>query len=163
MTQMATIVLSLSDDYVAALKYPAATSRGQFYLIKDNAIVGRVRRSTAYSAGNGIYTEVTIEPDDEATRKFFKDDPTVVSLGTLYGLRYDGVTGKPMPNIQDGELDRHKGTEIVDTVEFDFGIAHPRYASVKGWANCINKPKPRVHTQQRRRRPRCSHKIKKVM
>lgn len=150
------------QDRELSWKHPAAESRGKFYLIQGNKVIGRMRMSSARGLPNGMYEFVNVEPDDEATKAFFQDDFTIGTLGQIIGLRYDGITGRPVQNYDDEPADRHKGTEIVDSTNFDFGIAHPRHASVEGWANIVNRPKPRVHTTHRARRSRSSNKIKKV-
>jgi hypothetical protein len=152
-----------NEDYDLVPRYPATTSRGKFYLLQNNTVIGRMRMASAMGSTNSnVYSYVNVEPDDEATKEFFKDDYTIAPLGMVVGLRYDGYLGRPMQNFTDEPENRHKGTEIVDSLEFDFGIAHPRYASVKGWAAVRDKPKPSIKTKQLKRRPRSSNKIKKI-
>jgi hypothetical protein len=124
----------LSDeDRELSLNYPAAESRGKFYLIQNDAVIGKMRMVSGIGMGNGTYVQVSVEPDDDVTREFFKDDYTVPLFNSVVGLFYDGITGRPVPHFKDEPEDRHKGTEIVDRLNFDLGIAHPRLASVKGW------------------------------
>lgn len=149
-------------DQELSWKHPAAESRGRFYLIQNGKVVGKMRMSSARGYPNGMYEYVNVEPADAAATEFFKDDFTIGTLGQIIGLRYDGITGRPVQNYVEEPEARHKGTEIVDEVNFDFGIAHPRFSSVEGWAKARKTSHLRVRTTQARRRSRCSNKIKKV-
>lgn len=150
-------------DYAVAHRYPATTSRGKFYLLQGDTVIGRMRMASARTLSDSdVYDFVNVEPDDDATREFFKDDFTIPGFGMVVGLRYDGLFGRPLQNFNNEPEDRHKGTEIVDEIDFDFGIAHPRYATVKGWSSIGNARKPSIKSKQLKRRSRSSNKIKKV-
>lgn len=156
-------VAKLSEaDYELAWKFPAATGRGEFYLIQDTTIIGRMEMSSALGMANGMYSHVNVSPADDATRALFEDDIEIAQFGKIYGLRYDGITGCPVQNFADEPADRHKDTVIVDVMDFDFGLAHPRFKSVEGWGKALRTNHLRIHTQHKHRRTRCSNKIKKA-
>jgi hypothetical protein len=152
-----------AEDYELHSHFPAARGSGKYYLIQDCKIVGEMRMVSATGYFNGAYPEVIVEPANEAATEFFKDDWSVPLMGKVSGLRYNGILGRPMKGpYSDEPEDRHMGTEIVDTVEFDFGIAHRRFSNVKGWGEARNRSLPSVKSIQKKRRSRSSNKIKKV-
>jgi hypothetical protein len=154
------------DDWDLSFKYPAATGRGRFYLIQKDAIVGQMRMVSGVGfagSSNSLYSHVTVEPDDESAKRFFADDYAMETLGFVANLRYDGITGCPVQGFTDEPDNRHKDTVIVDSLEFDFGIAHPRFSDVSGWGQARKKNTARIRTQHPHRRPRSSTKIKKMM
>jgi hypothetical protein len=155
-------VTVIEVDIESWIKNPAVRSSGDIYLIQGNKVIGEMRMQSAMSfIGGGIaYQHVSVEPADDVTREFFKDDIGWI-YGNLYNLRYSGLTGDPYI-LHDEDEGRHKDTRIVDKMYFDFGICHPSFKDVEGFANYHKKPKPRHHVPQKHRRPRNSNKIKKV-
>lgn len=155
--------LVVEVDIESWIKRPAVTSRPEIYLIQGNKVIGAMRVGTARGfpgGAYGLYEMVMVQPNDEATREFFKDDIGWID-GHLYGLRYHGLTGDPF--IQNDEDEgRHKDTRVVDKLEFDFGICHHSFKDVEGFDSYHNKSKSRHRVKQKSRRPRCSNKIKKV-
>lgn len=149
-------------DVESWIRRPACTGRPELYLIKDNKVIGEVRMSSARLRSSGHYEYVNIEPKDDATKEFFKDDPSVVACGTLLGVKYDGIFGDRYTTTQDGDKPLYEDTRIVDKFEFDFGICHPSFKDVEGFDNYHKRPKPRHHVPQKQRRPRNSNKIKKI-
>lgn len=149
-------------DIESWLKNPAVRSSSDLYLIQGNKIIGNLRfcAGRGFPGTYGLYDAVSVEPADDATREFFKDDIGWID-GCLYGLKYSGVTGEPYIENDEDE-GRHKDTRIVDKMYFDFGICHPNFKDVEGFDNYHKRPKPRHHVPQKQRRRRNSNKIKKV-
>ncbi len=155
-------IVEVEVDIDSWVRRPAVTSRRELYLIKDNKVIGVMEAMSARSYPNtGIYERVTVEPTDTATKEFFKDDPGWID-GHLYGLKYSGLDGSPYV-LHDEDEGRHKGTKLVDKFDFDFGIAHASFSGVEGFGRIRKKSKPKVHVPQKRRRPRNSNKIKKII
>lgn len=149
-------------DIESWLRNPAVRSSSDLYLIQGNKIIGNIQFAggRGFPGGHSLYEFVSIEPADDATRDFFKDDIGWID-GRLYGLKYSGVDGSPYIEHDEDE-GRHKDTRIVDKLYFDFGICHPSFKDVEGFDNYHKRPKPRNHVPQKRRRSRNSNKIKKV-
>lgn len=156
-------ILEVEVDIESWVHSPAVTGRSEVYLIKDNKVIGEMKVTTALVFRNvpGIYEIVSVYPVDPATKEFFKDDIGWID-GHLYGLKYSGLDGGPYI-VNDEDEGRHKGTRIVDKFDFDFGIAHASFSGVEGFGRIRKKSKPKVHVPQKRRRPRNSNKIKKII
>jgi hypothetical protein len=149
-------------DIELAWQYPAVSSRDKVYLIQNNRVVGKARVISGRCFTNGMYESVTVELDDDAAKEFFKNDYSLPICGKVVGLKYDGVTGRPMQGFSDESENRYRNTEIVDQVDFDFGIAHPRFKKVPYWGHATKTSHLRIHQPQAHRRRRSSNKIKKV-
>lgn len=154
----------INVDVESWVSRPAVTSRGESYLIENDLIVGKVRTGTGRMRANGLYEYVCVQPDDDATRAYFKDDHRMID-GFLFGVKYDGVFGDRWLTGDDGDEPRYVNTKVVDTFEFDFGIAHESFSKVPGFGKMTDPKRDnhlRIKTKQKVRRRRNSHKIKKV-
>lgn len=152
-------------DIESWLLRPAVTSRGDLYLIDGNKLIGKVRKSSSrYRPNSSLYERVSIVPNDDATREYFKDDPYMVATnGTICGARYDGVFGDRWLTGDDGNNPLYLDTRIVDCFEFDFGICHHSFKDIEGFDSYHKKQNMlRIHESHKQRRRRKTNKIKRV-
>lgn len=125
-------------DMESYMNKPAITSRGKCYLVKDDKVVGTMRVVSTRSIGTGgLYGDTFLEPSDDAAKEFFKDDFTIPLFGQITRLQYFGVTGEPGIGFDDEPEDRHKGTRVVDCLDFDFGICHESFSHIEGFGKSL--------------------------
>lgn len=149
-----TMMMNILD--VEWINKPAVTSRGHMYLIENNKVIGKVRRASAACNPNGTYGRVEIQPDDDATRDYFKNDPGMID-GHLYCVRYHGITGdRYIGDHDDPDSILYEDTRVVDCLYFDWGLCHSSFKDVKGFDSYhAEQNKLRIHSKQKHRRRRC--------
>lgn len=153
--------LGVEVDIESWLRRPAVTSRNELYLIDGTKVIGKVRKVSATSHPNrsGLYTRVSVDPDDDATKDYFNNDEFFQTTGMLF-LKFDGIFGERWTDIDDP---RYLDLKVVDCIEFDFGICHPSFSDVEGFDSHHKKQNSlRIRTKHKARRARTSNKIKKV-
>jgi hypothetical protein len=129
-------------EYVAAGEYvpphavQSQTWRNGVYLIKDNKVIGKMELTGSVSGRAFSYRYVVVQPDDDATREFFKDDYSIKPFGMIRGLKYDGEWGEPYLALSDEPEGRHMGTRIVDVESFDLGVCPKSFETVEGFGAC---------------------------
>jgi hypothetical protein len=154
-------ILDIDSSVDEWFEKPAVTSRGKMYLVENNTVIGKVRTASAICYPNGLYERVSIQPDDEATREFFKNDPGMID-GGLYGVKYNGVTGdRYIADDEDPNTILYTETRVVDCFDFEWGLCHSSFKDVVGFDSYHREQnKLRIHTTQKHRRRRKTHKIK---
>lgn len=158
--------LVIDVDIESWINRPAVTSRGEMYLIDGSKLIGKLRRASAryHRGGSGLYETVTIQPDDDTTRNYFKEYEQLWVDDMLF-LKFDGVLGciHSTQELDEDLMEKFEDLRIVDTLDFDLGICHPFFSSVEGFASYRKaQNRLRIHTKHKARRPRRSNKIKKV-
>lgn len=144
---------------------PATDSRGDFYLIEGNKVIGKVRMASAVCYPNSShYQRVSIRPDDDATREYFKDDPYVKATGDVYNLRYDGITGdRWIYDVEDPSTLLYLNTRIVSRLDLEWGFCHSSFKDVDMYRSYYReRNRLRIHTQHKQRRRRKTYKIRNV-
>jgi len=155
----------LEVDIESWLRRPAVTSRREMYLIDGKKLIGKVRMT----AGRGSkfsdrYESVSIHPEDQSAEEYLKEYEKFW-IGDMFFLKFDGIFGyiRADQEIDDDLMIKSENLRVVDRFEFDFGICHPFFSDVEGFDSYHKEQnKLRIHTKHKARRPRNSHKIKKI-